>query len=124
MSKDVNKVNLDWLSETMRSAGTDKAPRFSAGRARLEAEMTSYEATMVRRSFGGAVAGPRERQRLRALLTRAADTELVEDLRAYFNGRRAANAYIQTPYIVAAARLLACSEALPYHSPATALEAA
>lgn len=111
MSKTVNKVSQRWLCETMRAAGADKAARFSAGRARLEAEMTPHEATMARRFFGGAATGPRERERIRRLLARSADAELVADLRDYFNGRWAAGAHINAPYVVAATRLLARSEA-------------
>lgn len=123
MSKDVNKVSQRWLSETMRAAGADKAPRFSAGRARIEAEMTTYEATMARRFFGGAATGPRERERIRRLLARSADAELVADLRDYFNGRQAARAHICAPYVVAATRLLARAEVVPaLAAPATVLE--
>ncbi len=110
MSNTVNKVSHRWLSETIRAAGSDHDTRFAAGRARIEAEMTSYEATMAYRFFGGAAAGPRERERIRGLLARSGNSELVGDLRAYFNGRRVAGAHINTPYIVAAVRLLAYSE--------------
>lgn len=113
MSDDKPKRSLDVVCEEMLSAGTDLDPRFTAGRARIEEEMTSYETTMRRRFFGGARVGPRERERIRGLLARADDTDpVVADVRAYFNGRAKAKAYVTRPYVVAATRLLARSGAI------------
>lgn len=105
-------MSLDVVCEAMLDAGRGFDPRFGAGRVRIEAEMTSYEDTMRRRFFGGARVGPVQRERIRALLGRAHDTELTRDLRGYFNGRRLADVYITAPYVAAATRLIARSGAL------------